>query len=258
MFLIDTHAHLNQSDFKNDLDEVIGRAKDYGVNRILIPNVDASSISSMLEVCNKYPNTCFPMMGIHPTSVKANFEEELNIVENWLSKKEFVAVGEIGIDLYWDKTFIQEQKIAFAYQINLAKKYDLPINIHVRNSFDESFEVLDSIGGTFKGNFHCFSGNTAQAEKAIEMGFKLGIGGVVTFKNSGLDKVVKHIDLKHIVLETDCPWLAPAPHRGKRNESTYTVLVAEKIAEIKGIPVEEVAEITSKNALSLFNFPQDL
>jgi len=253
MRLIDTHAHINQPNYKDDLDEMIKRAVDSGVEKIFIPNVDTKSIDSMMKLCQKYKGICYPMMGIHPTSIEADYEKDLVIIEEWLDKEKFVAVGEIGVDLYWEKTFIEQQKKAFAFQIELAKKHNLPVNIHVRNAFDEAFKVLDSIGGSFCGVFHCFSGNKEQAQRVLDYGFYLGVGGVITFKNSGLDNIIKDIDLNRIVLETDAPWLTPAPHRSKRNESSYTLLVAEKIAEIKGMQTEDVGQITTENALKVFS-----
>lgn len=252
MRLIDTHAHINQPNYKDDLDEMIKRAQDKGVEKIFIPNVDSTSIESMMDICQKYKEYCYPMMGIHPTSIDENYEKELRIIEEWLNKETFVAVGEIGIDLYWDKTHIDLQKKAFAHQITLARKHNLPVNIHVRSAFNEAFEVLTRIGGHFNGVFHCFSGNTQQAQQAIEMGFYLGIGGVLTFKNSGLDNVVRTISIEHMVLETDSPWLAPVPYRSKRNESAYVGFVAEKIAEIKEIDIKTVCDTTTENALKVF------
>jgi len=204
----------------------------------------------------KYPNNCFPMMGLHPTSVKENYKEELAVVEEWLAKEKFCAVGEIGIDLYWDKTLLKEQQEAFRYQIDLAKKYELPFVIHCRDSFNEIFEILDEMNDEkMRGIFHCFTGNVEQANHIINYGdFKIGIGGVVTFKNSGLDKTVEQIDLEHLVLETDSPYLAPTPFRGKRNESTYLYNIAEKVADIYNLPIETVAEVTTENSKKVFGF----
>jgi TatD DNase family protein len=220
---------------------------------MLLPNIDSRSVDGMLSLCNAFPENCFPMMGLHPTSVKDNFEEELQLLDEWFEKQKFYAVGETGIDLYWDKTYQKEQEETFIHQINLAKNSKLPIVIHTRNSFDEIFAILEKHNSKeLTGVFHCFTGNLPQAEKILEMGFMLGIGGVVTFKNSGLDKVVDELNLKHIVLETDAPYLAPIPYRGKRNESAYILIIADRIAEIKNMTVEKVAEITSANARSLF------
>lgn len=252
--LIDTHTHLYASQFDADRKQVVENAIAAGVKKFFLPNIDSSSVDGMIALCNEFPANCFPMMGLHPTSVKENYEEELAIVKGWLDKHKFYAVGEIGIDLYWDKTFFAQQQQAFKTQIKWAHELSLPIVIHSRNSFDEIIEVLESTQ-EYKphGIFHCFPGNRDQAEKAISLGFKLGIGGVLTYKNSGLDKAIVDIDLKHIVLETDAPYLTPIPHRGKRNESGYITLVAQKLAEIKNISVEEVAEITTRNAEEVFD-----
>ena len=225
-----------------------------GVTRFFLPNIDSSSIDDLLTLTNTYPENCFPMMGLHPCSVKENFEEELAFVEDWLSKSKFYAIGEIGIDLHWDKTFYEQQEAAFRKQIELAKILKLPIVIHSRNSFDEIFNIIDDLNDDdLKGIFHCFSGTSEQAEKIIAYGgFKLGIGGVVTFKNAGLDKVVSQIDVKHIVLETDAPYLAPAPHRGKRNESAYLLHTAQKVADLYNISVDEIAEITTCNSKAIY------
>ena len=253
MFLIDTHTHLYLEEFDTDRHEMVERAIQQGVNKMLLPNIDSGSIDGMLELCQAFPENCLPMMGLHPTSVKENFEEELKIVDEWLEKQKFYAIGETGIDLYWDKTHQKEQELAFVHQINLAKKHKLPIVIHSRNSFDELIAILENhIEPDLTGVFHCFTGNLDQAEKIINMGFMLGIGGVITFKNSGLDKVVDELTLDHIILETDAPFLAPVPYRGKRNESAYTQIIAQKIAEIKNITMDAVAEITSANASRLF------
>lgn len=254
MILTDTHTHLYSTEFGEEKQSLIQKAIENGVSRFFMPNVDSKSIEGMFEIEKQIPNNCFSMMGLHPCSVNENVETELQIVEDWLSKRKFVAIGEIGIDLYWDKTFFAQQQIAFRKQIELAKKYNLPYVIHSRNSFDEVMEIVNEFKvDNIKAIFHCFSGSVEQAEQVIQSGnFKLGIGGVVTFKNSGLDKVVEAIDLKHIVLETDAPYLAPAPYRGKRNEPEYLLLVAKKIAEIKNISIEEVAEITTKNSVEVF------
>jgi TatD DNase family protein len=253
--LIDTHTHLYLPEFDADRNETIQRAMEQHVKKFLLPNIDSSSIEPMLALVASKPGSCYPMIGLHPTSVNLDFEKELKAVEEWLKKRKFVAIGEIGIDLYWDKTFIDQQIAVFKQQIEWAGQYDLPLVIHIRKAFDEVFRSLDE-QAKFKprGVFHCFSGDQRQAEKAIQMGFKLGIGGVVTFKNAGLAEVIKCIDLKHIVLETDSPYLPPVPHRGKRNESAYIYLIAEKIAEIKDVEIAEVAEITTRNAKEIFKF----
>jgi TatD DNase family protein len=250
---IDTHTHLYSEEFNQDRFDKITEAISQGVNAFYMPNVDSSSIDGMLQVEQKFPTQCFPMMGLHPCSVKENYKEELEIVHKWLNSRKFVAIGEIGMDLYWDKTFVKEQEIAFIQQINWALEYNYPIVIHCRQAFDEIYSVLQSLKKLPNGIFHCFSGDVEQANKILSLGnFKLGIGGVVTFKNSGLDKVVEQIDLKYLVLETDAPYLAPAPHRGKRNESSYIPLIAQKIADIKNISLQEIATITSKNANDIF------
>ncbi|MGQ0828404.1 MAG: TatD family hydrolase [Bacteroidota bacterium] len=256
MILTDTHTHLYSKEFDADRTALIEKAIAAGVSRFFMPNVDSASIPGMFAVEKAFPDHCFAMMGLHPCSVNANYRQELQVVEDWLSKRKFAAIGEIGIDLYWDKTFFEQQKDAFRKQIQLAKKYELPYVIHSRNSFDEVIEIVNEFKNEhIKAIFHCFSGNVQQAEQVIAAGdFKLGIGGVVSFKNSGLDKVVEAIDLKYLVLETDAPYLAPAPHRGKRNEPDYLLLVAKKIAEIKNISVEEVAAMTTQNSTDVFGF----
>ncbi len=255
MTFIDTHSHIYLSDFDNDRSKIVERAINEGVHKILLPNVDSNTIDSMLRLCQAYPDNCLPMMGLHPTSVKENVEDELAIVEKLLKENSFIAIGEIGIDLYWDKSFFAEQEEAFRFQVNLAKKYNLPIVIHSRDSFDELFTLLDKLNSPeLKGVFHCFTGTEKQAQKIInEYGFKLGIGGVITFKNSGLAEQIKNIDLKHFILETDAPYLAPIPYRGKRNQPAYIPLIAQKLADAKGVSVSEIAEITTQNAKELFN-----
>lgn len=256
MVLTDTHTHLYLEHFDEDRDEVIRQAIGKNIQYMLLPNIDSQSAAPMLELCDRYPENLFPMMGLHPTDVKENFGSELQAVEHWLAKRKFYAVGETGIDLYWDKTFAFEQEQSLRHQIGLAKKYRLPVVLHVRDSFDEVFSVIDdTISENLKGVFHCFTGTKKQAEKIIGWGFKLGIGGVLTFKNAGLDKVVRDISLDHLLLETDSPFLAPKPFRGKRNESAHLLYVAEKLAEIKNTSVEEIASVTTQNAVQLFNFP---
>jgi TatD DNase family protein len=254
LILTDTHSHLYAEQFSEDIDQVMSRCLADGVKRIFLPNIDESSIDSMLALEDSYPNTCFSMMGLHPCSVKENFEEQLAIVRTWLDRKNFVAIGEIGIDLYWDKSLLAEQQEAFRRQIIWAKELGKPIIIHARDSFDEIFEIVDELNDhRLSGIFHCFTGSAQQAQKIIDYGdFWLGIGGVLTFKNGGVDKVVKDIDIKHLVLETDSPYLAPTPYRGKRNESSYLKLIAMKLAEIKGVSLEEVAEITTENSKEIF------
>lgn len=253
MIFTDTHTHLYSSQFAEDRTETIQKAIDSGVSRFFIPAIDSSYAQRMFDLEAQYPDNVFLMMGLHPCYVKENYEDELLFVEEQFAKRKFFAVGEIGIDLYWDKTTLQMQKVAFQRQIQLAKKYKLPINIHCRDAFDEIFEVLElEKGEDLFGIFHCFSGDLEQAKKAISYGMKLGIGGVVTFKNGKIDQFLNQIDIKHIVLETDAPYLAPVPHRGKRNESAYVVLVAQKLAEIYGCSLEQIARITTENSKEVF------
>jgi len=254
MQLIDTHTHFYAQEFDLDRQQLIEKAIEIGVSKFFMPNIDSASMPNLWHLASQYPQCCFPMAGLHPCSVKENYEVELANVKHWLATKKMYALGEIGIDLYWDKTFLPEQKIAFNTQISLAKQYNLPIVIHSRNAFDETFEILNTHNDSnMRGIFHCFSGTIEQAEKIINLGgFKLGVGGVITFKNAGLDNVVAAIGMQHIVLETDAPYLAPAPHRGKRNDSTYLMLIAEKIAALKKITIEEVAAISTKNAEEIF------
>jgi len=253
LIFTDTHSHIYSEEFSEDRTEMMKRAFEAGVQRIFVPSIDSAYTEKMYEMEEQYPNNVFLMMGLHPTYVKENYEEELAFVETELAKRKFYAIGEIGIDLFWDKTFLEQQKNAFKRQIQLAKKYRLPINIHCRDAFDEVFEVLESEKGSdLFGIFHCFTGNYEQALQAISYNLKLGIGGVATFKNGKIDKFLKDIDLKNIVLETDSPYLAPVPFRGKRNESSYTKLVAEKLATIYNVPLEEIAKITTENSKAIF------
>ncbi len=253
MNFIDTHAHLYLSAFDEDRNKVIARAIENNVKKILLPNIDSSSVKGMLDLCNDFPDNCFPMIGFHPTSVKKDFKKELDNLEAQLKSKNFIAIGETGIDLYWDKTFLKEQIIAFKEQIEWAKLFNLPIVIHTRDSFKEVFKILDEVNDEkLNGVFHCFSGNIEEANKAISYGFKLGIGGVITFKNSKLVEVVGNIDIKHIILETDAPFLSPMPYRGKRNESLYINIIAEKISELYNEKIEIIAEATTQNAEQLF------
>jgi TatD DNase family protein len=253
MQLIDTHTHIFLPEFDSDRDQVIKNAQENGVSQVLLPNVDSTTSESLLKLAEQYPDFCLPMMGLHPTSVDKNYHEELKKVEVLLAKRKFYAIGEIGIDLYWDKTYKSQQEEAFLHQINLAKKYNLPIVIHARESFDEIFRIVEKeMDDNLSGVFHAFTGNEEQANQIVDWGFKIGIGGIVTFKNAGLDKVVNTIDINHIVLETDSPYLAPLPKRGKRNESAYVIYIAQKIAEIKNISTDEVARITTNNAKQIF------
>lgn len=253
MILTDTHTHLYSEAFLEDREEMIQRAIEKGVSRFFIPAIDSAHIPAMYDLEEKFPQAVFLMMGLHPTSVKENFREELERIEKEFSERDFYAVGEIGIDLYWDKIFLEEQQIAFKQQIQLAKKKKLPIVIHCRDAFNEVFEVLESEKGEdLFGIFHCFTGDLAQAEKALSYNMKLGIGGVVTFKNGGIDKFLKEIPLEKIVLETDSPYLAPAPFRGKRNESSYLEEIAQKVAEIYERDLEEIAAVTTRNSKDIF------
>ena len=253
LILTDTHTHLYSEEFDEDRNEMMQRAIDAGVSRMFVPSIDSNYTQKMYELEQKYPENVFLMMGLHPTYVKEDYLDELAHVENELSSRKFYAVGEIGIDLFWDKTFLKQQQHAFQYQIQLAKKYKLGINIHCRDAFDEVFEVLESEKASdLFGIFHCFTGDLGQAQRAISLGMKLGIGGVATFKNGKIDQFLNEIELKHIVLETDSPYLAPVPYRGKRNESSYTVLVAQKFSEIYQLPIEEIGEITTQNSKQIF------
>lgn len=253
MIITDTHTHLYSEAFDEDRDDMIQRAISGDVKRFFIPAIDSSYTEAMIQLEKDYPDRVHLMMGLHPTHVKANFKDELNHVESWLKKRPFVAIGEIGIDLYWDKTTLKIQQDAFRHQIILAKHYKLPIVIHCREAFDEIFEVLeDEKSEDLFGIFHCFTGTLEQARRAIGYNMKLGIGGVVTFKNGKIDQFLNQINLKHIVLETDAPYLAPAPYRGKRNESSYIEHVIQKVSEIYNVPVHEIAEVTTANSKEVF------
>ncbi len=254
MILTDTHAHLYLDSFDEDRDEMLQRAIHNGVKKIILPNIDASTITKMNSLCHRYPATCFPLMGLHPISVKGNAEQAMSVVRSELETHRYYGVGEIGIDLYHDSTYIQEQQKVFGIQLELAVQHDLPVVIHARNSFDEIFNVLQTFKGKgLRGVFHAFTGTVEQAQYIIEeFHFMLGIGGIVTFRNSGLDNVIEHIGTEHLVLETDSPFLSPVPFRGKRNESSYLLNIAGKVAAVKNLSVEELAEITTRNALQLF------
>lgn len=253
MTITDTHTHLYSNEFDEDRDEMIQRSIDAGISRFFIPAIDSTFTQAMYALEKAYPVNIFLMMGLHPTHVKDNYLNELQHVEEELAKRKFVAVGEIGIDLYWDKTHLKEQQDAFRKQIQLAKKYKLPIVIHCREAFDEIFEILEEEkSADLFGIFHCFSGTYEQALQAISYNMKLGIGGVVTFKNGKIDQFLNQIGLEHIVLETDSPYLAPVPYRGKRNESSYLVNVVAKLAEIYGMSQEEIARITTDNSKTVF------
>jgi len=251
--LIDTHSHIYSTDFIHDLDEVIQRAYSNDVRKIILPNIDSSSVKNLLDLVDTYPHICFPLMGLHPTSVNHDYQEELQVVEYWLKKRKFYGIGEIGIDLYWNTTFLEEQTHAFRHQIELARQYQLPVVIHVRDSFDEVYNVLaNEKDKSLTGVFHSFTGTYEQAQLVIELGFKIGVGGIVTFKKSGLDQVIRKIDPSHLILETDSPYLTPVPFRGKRNESSYLVYIAQKIAELHQMTVGDIAKITTENARKLF------
>ena len=256
MKFIDTHSHLYSEQFDNDRITAINEAIALGIDTILLPNISSKYTNNLLKLCNQFPENCFPMMGLHPCDVsEENFDSEMQHVEIELAKNKYIAVGEIGLDLYWDKTKLEVQKRAFIHQIKLAKQYQIPIAIHVRDAFDEAIEIVESHNdNTLRGVFHCFTGSIVEAKRVIDLkDFYLGIGGVITFKNSGLDQTIKEISLKNLILETDSPYLAPVPFRGKRNESKYLTKIAEKIAEIKNMTIKEIAEITTTNAKKLFH-----
>ena len=253
--MIDTHSHLYAEEFINDIDDVISNAKSTGVRKVFLPAIDGTTHQSMMDLAKKYPGYCMPMMGLHPCYVDGNYEAELQQVETWLAKEKFYAIGEIGLDYYHSTEFKEQQIDAFSKQIKLALKYNLPIVIHTRSSMDDCIKMVEHEGeGQLKGIFHCFGGDERQANKIIELGFMLGIGGVVTYKNAGLARVLESISLEHLVLETDAPYLTPVPFRGKRNESSYIKYVADKLAEIKMVSFEEVDEVTTTNAKKIFGF----
>ena len=255
----DSHTHLYLNAFQDDRDEMIQRAIDAGVTRMLLPNIDSSSIDSLFSLTKRFPDHCYPMMGLHPTSVKENYLEELRRIEKALVHKDIIAIGETGIDLYWDKTFLKEQEEVFTTQIGWAMELDLPLVIHARDSFQEIFSVLDRTAGPdLRGVFHSFTGGPDELERALSYNFMIGINGILTFKNSNLGEVVKAIPANRLLLETDSPFLAPVPYRGKRNESSYLVETAVKVAEIYNLSKEEVARVTSTNAEQLFRLkPQN-
>ncbi len=253
MIITDTHTHLYSEQFNEDRNEMIQRAIDVGVSRFFIPAIDSTYLNAMLDLETAFPENIFLMMGLHPTHVKENVAEELAFVKTWLDKRKFYAVGEIGIDLYWDKSFLKQQQHAFKTQIQWAKEKNSPIIIHCRDAFDEIFEVLETENDDkLFGIFHCFSGNLEQAKKAISYNMKLGIGGVVTFKNGKIDQFLNEIPMEHIVLETDAPYLAPTPFRGKRNESGYITKVLDKLVDIYNLSPQEIAAITTQNSKNIF------
>jgi TatD DNase family protein len=253
MLLIDTHCHLYLSEFKTDLDKVIENANNVGVEKFYMPAIDSTVINDLITTEHNYAKKCFAMMGLHPCSVKENFKDELAVVENWLNKRAFVAVGEIGLDFYWDTTFIKQQYETFEIQMQWALNKNLPIVIHTRNALQQTIDFVKPFAAKgLSGIFHCFGDKYEKAKQIIDINFLLGIGGVLTYKKSGLDEVIKQINLKHIVLETDAPYLTPVPFRGKRNESSFIKIIAEKLAEVKNISLEEVAAVTTANAEKIF------
>ena len=256
MMFIDTHTHLFVEQFNEDREEVVQRATDAGVEVMLLPNIDLESIPQMNELAAKYPNNCFPMMGLHPGSVDQNWKQTLQTIEKELFENKYIAVGEIGIDLYWSREFEEAQKEVFRQQVLWAKELGKPIVIHSREAFNEIFEIIDELNDdSLTGIFHCFTGTLEQANHVIDYGgFKMGLGGVLTYKKSGLDKVIENVDLKHLVLETDSPYLPPTPYRGKRNESSYLLHIAEKLADVQSITLKQVAEVTTQNAKEIFNW----
>lgn len=252
-FFIDTHAHIYAEEFNADRPDMLARCEEQGIARIYMPNVDHTSIDGMMEIEQQDPKRYVATMGLHPCYVKKDFQRELYLVEDWLNKRPFAAIGEIGTDLYWDKTYWEQQQEAFTIQVEWARKFKIPVIIHCRESINETIALVEKLKDEqLTGIFHCFSGNLEQAKKITELGFLLGIGGVVTFKNGGLDKVLPEISLEHLVLETDSPYLAPVPHRGKRNEPAYIPLVAKRLAEVKQCDLEDLQRITTQNAMKLF------
>lgn len=252
--MIDTHAHLYAEQFNEDRDHAVERAQEQGITQIVLPNIDHSSIDDMLALEEKYPDLCQATMGLHPCSVKKDFEKELYLVEEWLNRRSFKAIGEMGTDLYWDKTFVDEQVEAFKIQAGWAKQFELPIIIHCRESIDMTIDLVEELkDDRLTGVFHCFTGSIAQAERIKALGFYIGLGGVVTFKNGGMHDVVPELDLDNVVLETDAPYLAPVPYRGKRNEPAYVTEVAQKVADMRQMSVQDLDNITSANAIKLFN-----
>jgi TatD DNase family protein len=251
--MIDTHCHLYTKEFDNDLKEIVSRAVEAGVTKFYLPAIDSSCTQRMMNLEDQFPRKCFSMAGLHPCSVKENFAEEINHVKEMLAKRKYYGIGETGLDFYWDTTFADQQYKALEMQIDLALEYNLPLILHTRNATQETIDVVKKYSGTkLSGIFHCFGGTITEANEIIETGFYLGIGGVLTYKNSGLAEVIAQVDMSHIVLETDAPYLAPAPFRGKRNESSYLKIIAEKLAVVKNISVDEVDKITTFNAEKIF------
>lgn len=257
-FWIDTHAHIYLEDFDTDREEILARASASGVKKIYLPNIDHTSIDRMLELEGKSAGACFAMIGLHPCSVRKDFERELYTVEYWLSKRKFAAIGEMGTDLYWDKTFWPEQMEAFKIQLSWAKKYNIPVVIHCRESLNQTIELVEQLKDEkLSGVFHCFTGSLEQATRIFDAGFYVGLGGVATFKNGGMENIIPHLNNSRIVLETDSPYLAPVPHRGKRNEPAYIPVIASKVAELKNISLEELQRTTTQNSISLFKSHED-
>lgn len=253
MILIDTHCHLYSTEFGTESQEIINRAKSVGIEKFYLPAIDSEVIDAMLGLEAANPGVCFAMMGLHPCSVNERVEQELQIVAEWLAKRPFVAVGEIGLDFYWDKTFAEQQRVAFVQQMEWALERRMPIVIHTRNAMQETIDMVKPFAAKgLKGIFHCFSGSYESAKQIVSMDFMLGIGGVLTYKNAGLPGALENIGIEHMVLETDAPYLSPVPYRGKRNESSYMLEVAKKLAEVKKLPLEEIAAITTANAQKIF------
>jgi TatD DNase family protein len=256
--MIETHAHIYSTDYDQDRELMIERAWQAGITEIWMPNCDQTTIAGMIELAERYPGKCLPMIGLHPCYVNLEFERELEVIEQWLLQRPFIAIGEIGMDLFWDKTYVEQQKDVFLYQCGLARKHNLWIDIHSRNAFRETADLINQFADPMlTGIFHCFTGTLQEAQEAVELGFKLGIGGVATFKNGGLDKVIPFIDIENIVLETDSPYLAPVPYRGKRNEVAYIELVAQCVADLVHLSKEEVIAVTTQNAQSLLSKPSN-
>ena len=253
MNLIDTHAHIYSAKFDSDRDQVIEEIKAAGISKVYMPNVDVDTIEKMLDCESRYGDLCIPMMGLHPCDVKDDFEQQLQVMESWLNKRKFAAIGEIGTDLYWDKTTFGVQKEALQIQVGWAIERELPIVLHCRESIDQTIELIEKVhNGKLMGIFHCFTGTLDQAKRVVQMGFFLGIGGVVTYKNGGLDQVIPYIGLDKLVLETDAPYLAPVPHRGKRNTPAFLPAIAQKVGDLLEVSLEKVGEVTSQNALNIF------
>lgn len=250
---VDTHAHLYLEKFDEDIDDVIKNCIKNNVERIFLPNIDSSTIESLNNLSKLYPDNCFPIMGLHPCSVNDNYKSELSIMQGWLEKEKYYGIGETGVDLYWDKTFKSQQVEAFEEQINWSKSYDLPIIIHSRESLDITIDIItQNQNGVLSGIFHCFNGNIEQCKKIVDNNFYMGLGGIVTYKNAGLDEMIKYLPLEKMLLETDSPYLSPVPYRGKRNQSSYIPIIADKIAEIKGLTTKEIMTVTTQNAARIF------